>query len=152
MEKMYAIITVLTQIIQITKRGDKMFTMRLQGGAPIYEQLEQRITELIVSGEMAENEKLPAVREIAKQLSINPNTVQKTYVNLEARGLIYSIPAKGSYVAARENYIERMRGDSLKDFSDSVEKALKCGLSTEELHGQIDQISKNSKKESDSGD
>lgn len=146
---MYAIITVLTQIIQLTKRGDIMFTMRLQGGAPIYEQLEQRITELIVSGEMAENEKLPAVREIAKQLSINPNTVQKTYVNLEASGLIYSIPAKGSYVAARDNYIERVRGDSLKGFSDSVEKALKCGLSIEELHGQIDKISN---KESDSGD
>lgn len=129
-----------------------MFTMRLQGGAPIYEQLEQRIGELIVSGEMAENEKLPAVREIAKQLSINPNTVQKTYVNLEARGLIYSIPAKGSYVAARESYIKRVRGDSLKGFSDSVEKALKCGLSAEELHGQIDEISNSFKKESDSGD
>ena len=129
-----------------------MFTMRLQGGAPIYEQLEQRITELIVSGEMAENEKLPAVREIAKQLSINPNTVQKTYVNLEARGLIYSIPAKGSYVAARKSYIEKVRGDSLKSFSNSAENALKCGISTEELHGKIDEISENPKKESDSGD
>ena len=56
-----------------------MFSMRLQGGAPIYEQLEQRITELILSGEMTENEKLPAVREIAKQLSINPNTVQRKF-------------------------------------------------------------------------
>lgn len=129
-----------------------MFTMRLQGGAPIYEQLEQRITDLIVSGEMAENEKLPAVREIAKQLSINPNTVQKTYVNLEARGLIYSIPAKGSYVAARENYIEKVRGDSLTVFSNSAENALKCGISSEELHTQVDEISKKSQKGSDSGD
>lgn len=129
-----------------------MFTMRLQGGAPIYEQLEQRITDLIVTGEMAENEKLPTVREIAKQLSINPNTVQKTYVNLESRGLIYSIPAKASYVAARENYIERVRGESLKRFSDSVENALKYGISSEELHGQIDLISNNSKKESGSCD
>ena len=60
-----------------------MFTMRLRGGAPIYEQLGNRITELILSGEMAEGEKLPAVREIATQLSINPNTVQKTYAELE---------------------------------------------------------------------
>lgn len=119
-----------------------MFTMRLQGGAPIYEQLEQRITELIISGEMAENEKLPAVREIAKTLSINPNTVQKTYVNLEARGLIYSIPAKGSYVAARENYIEKVRGESMNTFSDSVRIALKNGLSAEELHEQIEKISR----------
>lgn len=119
-----------------------MFTMRLQGGAPIYEQLEQRITELILSGEMAEDEKLPAVREIAKQLSINPNTVQKTYANLEARGLIYSIPAKGSYVAARENYLDNVKGDSMKDFSESVRNALKSGLSAEELHEQIEKISR----------
>lgn len=121
-----------------------MFTMRLQGGAPIYEQLEQRITELIMSGEMAENEKLPAVREIAKQLSINPNTVQKTYANLEARGLIYSIPAKGSYVAAREKYHEKVRGDSMETFSDAVRNALKQGLSADDLHNIINGISKNS--------
>lgn len=118
-----------------------MFTMRFQGGAPIYEQLEQRICELIIGGEMAENEKLPAVREIAKEFSINPNTVQKTYVNLEARGLIYSIPAKGSYVSARESYIKRVRGESLQSFSDSVRSALKCGLSAEELHEVVDNIS-----------
>lgn len=118
-----------------------MFTMRFQGGAPIYEQLEQRICELIIGGEMSENEKLPAVREIAKEFSINPNTVQKTYVNLEARGLIYSIPAKGSYVSVRENYIEKVREDCMQKFSDSVRNALKCGLSAEELHKLVDKIS-----------
>lgn len=118
-----------------------MFTMRFQGGAPIYEQLEQRICELIIGGEMAENEKLPAVREIAKEFSINPNTVQKTYANLEARGLIYSIPAKGSYVSARDGYIERVRGDCMQRFSDSVRSALKCGLSAGELREVVDKIS-----------
>ncbi|MBS6471484.1 MAG: GntR family transcriptional regulator [[Eubacterium] siraeum] len=55
-----------------------MFSLRLQGGIPLSEQLEARIAELIIGGEMAENEKLPAVREVAKALTINPNTVQKT--------------------------------------------------------------------------
>ncbi|MDE6727556.1 MAG: GntR family transcriptional regulator [Oscillospiraceae bacterium] len=119
-----------------------MFTIRLQGGAPIYEQLEQRITELIVSGEIPENERLPAVREIAKQLSINPNTVQKTYANLEARGLIYSIPAKGSYAAARGEYLEKVRGESMETFSEAVRNALRNGLSAEDLHGIIDQITR----------
>lgn len=119
-----------------------MFTMRLQGGAPIYEQLEQRITELILSGEMKENEKLPAVREIAKQLSINPNTVQKTYANLEARGLIYSIPAKGSYVAAKENYFDKIRSSSAETFSEAVKAALKQGLSAGDLHDIINLILK----------
>lgn len=119
-----------------------MFSMRLQGGSPIYEQLEQRITELILSGEMSEDEKLPTVREIAKELSINPNTVQKTYSNLEKRGLIYSIPAKGSYVSAREKYYDKVREKSMNDFSEAVEAALKQGLSTSELHDIVNSVSK----------
>lgn len=110
-----------------------MFVMRLQGGAPIYEQLEQRITEQIISGEMAVGEKLPAVREIAKQLSINPNTVQKTYMKLEMQGLIYSIPAKGSYVAERESYIESVRARTTEAFSEAVSAALKRGLKKPDL-------------------
>lgn len=118
-----------------------MFTMRLTGGAPIYEQLEQRITELILNGEMAENEKLPAVREIAKQLSINPNTVQKTYANLEAKGLIYSIPAKGSYVAASGEYLDKVRSENIEAFSEAVKKAFLHGLSADDLRKIINSIS-----------
>lgn len=110
-----------------------MFTMRLEGGAPIYEQLERRITELIIGGEMTEGEKLPPVREIAKQLSINPNTVQKTYVSLEAQGLIYSIPAKGSYVSERGRYIESVRQRSREAFGEAVSHALRQGLGKPEL-------------------
>lgn len=80
-----------------------MFSLRLQGGIPLSEQLEARIAELIIGGEMAENEKLPAVREVAKALTINPNTVQKTYRQLEQRGLIYSLPGKGSYGLSGRN-------------------------------------------------
>lgn len=110
-----------------------MFTMRLEGGAPIYEQLERRIKELILSGEMAEGERLPAVREIAKQLSINPNTVQRTYASLEAQGLIYSIPAKGSYVAERGRYLNDVRAKSAEEFGQAVSRALKQGLEKSDL-------------------
>lgn len=126
-----------------------MFVIRLQGGAPIYEQLEQRITELIISGEITENERLPAVREIAKQLSINPNTVQKTYANLEARGLIYSIPAKGSYVSAQGKYLEKVRGESMETFSEAVRNALKNGLTAKDLHSIIDQITREESEKND---
>ena len=67
-----------------------MFSLRLQGGIPLSEQLEARIAELIIGGKMVENEKLPAVREVAKALTINPNTVQKTYRQLEERAYIFS--------------------------------------------------------------
>lgn len=94
-----------------------MFSLRLQGGIPLSEQLEARIAELIIGGEMAENEKLPAVREVAKALTINPNTVQKTYRQLEQRGLIYSLPGKGSYVAERSQYSSGCLKRQLRSFA-----------------------------------
>ncbi len=118
-----------------------MFTMRLHGGAPIYEQLGNRITELILKGEMAEGEKLPAVREIATMLSINPNTVQKTYAELERQGLIYSLPAKGSYVSERSRYIKNITEKAAADFTDAVNTALTHGLSENELLDIIKKVS-----------
>ena len=116
-----------------------MFSLRLQGGLPLSEQLEARIAELIISGEMAENEKLPAVREVAKELTINPNTVQKTYRQLEQRGLIYS-PGKGSYVAERSQYSSAVLKKATEEFSRAVGDAVKSGLTKEIMTAVIDAV------------
>lgn len=113
-----------------------MFSLRLQGGVPLSEQLEARIAELIISGEMAENEKLPAVREVAKELTINPNTVQKTYRQLEQRGLIYSLPGKGSYVAEKSSYSTAVLKKAAEEFKRAAHEAAKNGL-TEEMMTEI---------------
>lgn len=113
-----------------------MFSLRLQGGVPLSEQLEARIAELIISGEMAENEKLPAVREVAKELTINPNTVQKTYRQLEQRGLIYSLPGKGSYVAEKSQYSSAVLKRAAEEFRQAVIDAKKSGL-TEEMMAEV---------------
>ena len=110
-----------------------MFAMQLEGGAPIYEQLVSKITELIANGTLKENEKLPAVREVAKFLGINPNTVQKAYAMLEQNGLTYSIPAKGSYVAKTETTEEIIKKKLLKELSESIAEALKAGITKEEI-------------------
>lgn len=117
-----------------------MFSLRLQGGLPLSDQLEARIAELIISGEMAENEKLPAVREVAKELTINPNTVQKTYRQLEQRGLIYSLPGKGSYVAERSQYSSAVQKKATEEFSRAVSDAVKSGLTKEIMTAVIDAV------------
>lgn len=117
-----------------------MFSLRLQGGVPLSEQLEARIAELIISGEMAENEKLPAVREVAKELMINPNTVQKTYRQLEQRGLIYSLPGKGSYVAERSQYSSAVLKKATEEFKRAVNEAVKSGLTKEIMTAVIDAV------------
>lgn len=109
-----------------------MFSIQIEGGKPIYEQLFIRISELIMNGIMQENEKLPAVREVAKSLGINPNTVQKTYAMLEAEGLIYSIPAKGSYIAKAEKTAEKIREMARAELKNAVNTAFSKGITADE--------------------
>lgn len=66
---------------------------------PLYEQIKEKFKELIISGAMKEHEKIPSVRELASILTINPNTIQRAYKELEEEGYIYSQRAKGSFIA-----------------------------------------------------
>lgn len=76
-----------------------MFLINLQGKETIYEQIKSQIIKFINAGALKPNDKLPSVRELASDLGINPNTVQKAYQELEQDGYIYSVFKKGSFVA-----------------------------------------------------
>ena len=76
-----------------------MLQLNYRDSRPIYEQIKEQYRRLILNGVLAPDEKLPSVRELAAQLAINPNTIQRAYRELEAEGYLYSIPAKGSYVS-----------------------------------------------------
>lgn len=65
---------------------------------PIYEQLVDKLKELIINEVLKTDEQLPSVRTLAQQLTINPNTIQKAYRELEIQGFIYSVKGKGSFV------------------------------------------------------
>ncbi|NLX02130.1 MAG: GntR family transcriptional regulator [Syntrophomonadaceae bacterium] len=75
-----------------------MFELDLRSRAPIYEQLVDKIIELIINNVLKPDEQLPSVRVLSSELTINPNTIQKAYRELEYRGYIYSLPGKGSFV------------------------------------------------------
>nr|WP_113673569.1 GntR family transcriptional regulator [Vallitalea guaymasensis] len=75
-----------------------MIHIDLRSREPIYEQLVNNIKELIFSGILQPDEKLPSVRELASQLTINPNTIQKAYKELENLGYIYSARGRGNFV------------------------------------------------------
>ena len=68
---------------------------------PIYEQVKDGFKRLIMTGALSRDEKLPSVRELAAQLAINPNTIQRAYRELEAEGWCYSVPGKGSFAEGR---------------------------------------------------
>jgi len=77
-----------------------MFELDLRSRAPIYEQLVEKIKELIINNVLKPDEQLPTVRVLAGELTVNPNTVQKAYRELEHLGFIYSLPGKGNFVKA----------------------------------------------------
>ncbi|MCP3761295.1 GntR family transcriptional regulator [Domibacillus sp. A3M-37] len=91
-----------------------MFTIDTRSRTPIYEQLMEKLKELIFREVMKEDEQLPSVRTLAQQLTINPNTIQKAYRELEREGYIYSVPGKGSFVSPVKKEVNKERMEMLK--------------------------------------
>ena len=75
-----------------------MFILDLKSRVPIYEQLKNKTLELIMAGVLEQDSQLPSVRSLARDLGVNPNTIQKAYQDMEKEGIIYSVAGKGSFV------------------------------------------------------
>ena len=78
-----------------------MLQLDLKSRKSIYEQVMDQLKEQIMTGQMATGEKLPSVRELSKSITVNPNTVQKAYRELERQGYIYTTSGVGTFVADR---------------------------------------------------
>ena len=102
---------------------------------PIYEQLMDQIKAQITAGGLKENDVLPSVRTLAKELRISALTVKKAYDNLEQEGYTVTVHGKGTYVAAADpqRMMEERRRDVENDLEQAVEKGRRCGLSDDEI-------------------
>lgn len=76
-----------------------MFTIDALSRQPIYEQLISQLEQLLLTGSLKAGDRLPSVRSLSMQLSINPNTIQKAYAELDHRGILYSVPGKGCFIS-----------------------------------------------------
>jgi len=77
-----------------------MFSIDLKNRIPIYEQVIGSFKRLIIAGELNEGTRVPSVRDMAKELGVNPNTVQKAYRELEVQKYFYTVSGQGSFIAA----------------------------------------------------
>ena len=77
-----------------------MFQIDLKNRKPIYEQVVENFKRLIISGELEESSRVPSIRDMAKTLGVNPNTVQKAYRELEGQKYFYTVLGQGSFIAA----------------------------------------------------
>ncbi len=110
-----------------------------KSGAPIYDQIYSQIKNQIISGVLKENEMLPSIRGLAKDLRISFITTKRAYDELEKEGFIYTIQAKGCYVAPRN--VELIREENLKKIEQHIEQivelAASCNLSKEDIISMV---------------
>lgn len=91
-----------------------LITVDLRDRKQLYEQIIANVKDLILSGELKADDKLPSVRSLAKELGINPNTIQKAYTELERQGIIMTLQGRGSMVLADKSSLADERVESLK--------------------------------------
>lgn len=105
---------------------------------PIYEQVIEKLEELMLLGVLKENDPMPSVRSLAMDLSINPNTIQRAYAELERRGYIYVVKGKGSFVAENSAMKENRKRDVLAQVSEVIDEAIRLGIPNQEIKNMID--------------
>ncbi len=110
-----------------------MIVLDLKDARPLYEQIVERFKHLILCGALPEDEKLPSVRNLAMELSINPNTIQKAYGELERQGFIYTVKGRGNFVSPNGE-LKEARKEELKQQLLKLVKEGECiGLSQSEI-------------------
>lgn len=109
---------------------------------PIYEQIVEKIKLLIRNGELKENDNLPSVRSLSKELKISALTVKKAYDNLEAEGFTVTVHGKGTYVAATntELLLEEQKKEIEADLEKAIQKGRRYGISEEDIKSLFDLI------------
>ena len=124
--------------------GLLLVQLNYRDAKPIYEQIKEGLRKLVVSGALSAGEKLPSVRELASQLAINPNTIQRAYRELENEGYIYTLVGKGTFVAENGNIDNTREKDLLQDFDELVTELLYLKVPKEKLKERIDTVAEGS--------
>lgn len=118
-----------------------MFLLNPRSKQPLYEQLVEQLRRQIVLGGMTVGTAMPSVRQLATELGINPNTIQKAYRRMEEEGMILSIPGKGSFVSDDlAELLTRQREDQRSKARQMLHSCRETGLAKEELMQMIEEI------------
>lgn len=111
-----------------------MFDLDFRSRKPIYEQLVEKFKELIIHEVLKKDEQLPSVRSLAQELTVNPNTIQKAYRELERQGYIFSVKGKGNFVNALSDQINHEELEKVKQqLKKKMSEAFYLGMSKEEM-------------------
>lgn len=115
---------------------------------PIYEQIIENMKQLVVSGVLQRDDQVPSVRQLAQELAINPNTIQKAYAELERQGVIYSLKGRGSFVGSSLQELRTVQQKELLEQLAALSTDLyRLQVPQEELYAVIQQVYKQQKED-----
>ena len=121
-----------------------MFVVDVMSRVPVYEQIIKQVEEQVLTGILKEGDKLPSVRSLSVKLSINPNTFQKAYTELDRRQLIITVPGKGSFIS--EKAIEVVGANSrekMTELNKIIRELALAGVTKEEIINNIEEVFNN---------
>lgn len=121
-----------------------MFVVDVMSRVPVYEQIIKQVEEQVLTGILKEGDKLPSVRSLSVKLSINPNTIQKAYTELDRRQLIITVPGKGSFIS--EKAIEVVGANSrekMTELNKIIRELTLAGVTKEEIINNIEEVFNN---------
>ena len=142
MTKLYKLYIITLYSLRLKREEAKAMTVIIdnKSGAPIYDQIYSQIKNQIISGALKENEMLPSIRGLAKDLKISFVTTKRAYDELEREGFIYTIQAKGCYVAPKN--VELLREENLKRIEGHIEEIVRlsaaCNLAKSDIKEMLD--------------
>ena len=110
-----------------------MISINYRDPRPIYEQIQSELRRLMLTGALPPGSRLPSVRELAGQLAINPNTIQRAYRELEADGYILSVAGQGSFVAQVDQIAEQQKKQAVGAFLAAAQRLRALGLTQAQL-------------------
>ena len=117
-----------------------MLSINYKDPRPIYEQVRDALRQLILSGAIKPEEKLPSVRELAGTLAINPNTIQRAYRELDGDGLIYTVAGKGAFAASDGKAAVRRREELTTILRQTLQELKLLGMTWQELTEEIQRV------------
>ncbi len=117
-----------------------MITIDYRDKRPIYEQVVDKLEHLIIGGALEADSKMPSVRTLAVELSVNPNTIQRAYTILEQTGYLYTITGRGNFVAPEGEWRDNKTQTVLKDCREMIQQAKEFGITKAQIMDELGRI------------
>jgi GntR family transcriptional regulator len=123
------------------ERRAQMFQIDVMSRTPVYEQLIEQMEKFILTGILKAGDKVPSVRSLSMELSVNPNTIQKAFSELDRKGIVFSVPGKGSFVSneALDN-IQAMKKENMSSLYELLNELRLAGISKDKIVACVEEV------------